>query len=48
MGPTAKAIYKKLASMVAIKHKQSYSQTSAGSSVYIGSASPCFTPQSCA
>jgi len=27
MGPTAKAVYKKLASMVATKHKQSYSQT---------------------
>ena len=27
MGPTAKAVYTKLASMVATKHKQSYSQT---------------------
>jgi len=27
MEPTAKAIYKKLASMVATKHNQSYSQT---------------------
>jgi len=27
MGPIAKAIYKKLASMVATKHNQSYSQT---------------------
>ena len=34
MGPTAKAIYKKLAPMVATKPNQWYSQTSAGSSVY--------------
>jgi len=27
MGPSTKAVYKKLASMVATKHKQSYSQT---------------------
>ena len=43
MGPTANVVYKKLASMIAIKHNQSYSQT-----VAAGSASPCFDLQSCA
>jgi len=44
--PTAKIVYKKLASMVASKHNQSYSQPSTSSSA--GLASPHFTPQSCA
>ena len=45
-GPTAKMAYKKLASLVATKHNQSYSQqlTSSGA----GLASPYFAPQLCA
>jgi len=45
-GPTAKMAYKKLASVVATKHNQSYSQqlTSSGA----GLASPYFAPQLCA
>ena len=45
-GPTAKMAYKKLASVVATKNNQSYSQPLTSSGAFL--ASPYFAPQLCA